>query len=143
MAIRAAAAAIFISAAWLLGASVSLAAPLVAPCTELTVTSVECDPVNSTNPLPVSPNSYPAGSTPITGNGTGTTGAVVGTLAAAAAKLTYISADLRSRLSVAPLQSAPLPSRGSSAPAWSITLHPRQPEPSSPRPSRPAFQAAP
>jgi hypothetical protein len=84
------AAALF-AAVWLLGASVGVhAAPLVAPCTETTVTSVECDPVNSANPLPVSPNSYPAGSTPITGNGTGTTGAVVGTLAAAAAKTTFI-----------------------------------------------------
>jgi hypothetical protein len=83
--------AVFFTAMWLLGASVGVhAAPLSAPCTELTVTSVECDPVNSANPLPVSPNSYSAGSTPITGNGTGTTGAVVGTLAAAAAKLTYI-----------------------------------------------------
>src|ERR1700722_6329102 len=84
-------AAVFFTAIWLLGASVRVqASPQVAPCTESIVTSVECDPVNSANPLPVSPNSYPAGSTPITGNGTGTTGAVVGTLAAAAAKTTYI-----------------------------------------------------
>jgi hypothetical protein len=84
-------AAVLFTAVWLLGASVSAhAASLVAPCTQTTVTSVECDPINSGNPMPVSPNSYPAGSTPITGNGTGTTGAVVGTLAAAAAKLTYI-----------------------------------------------------
>jgi hypothetical protein len=33
---------------------------------------------------------FPAGATPITGNGTGSTGAVVGTLAAAATKFTYI-----------------------------------------------------
>jgi hypothetical protein len=79
------------AAAWLLGVSVSAnAAPLVAPCTQTTTTAIECDPVNTANPLPVSPNSYPAGATAITGNGTGTTGAVVGTLAAAAAKLTYI-----------------------------------------------------
>jgi hypothetical protein len=84
-------AAVFFTAVWLLGASFSVqAAPQTAPCTQTTVTSFECDPVNSANPLPVSPNSYPAGSTPITGNGAGSTGAVVGTLAAAAAKLTYI-----------------------------------------------------
>lgn len=47
-------------------------------------------PVTPTAPLPMAPNSYPSGATPITGNATGTTGAVVGTLAAAVGKTTYI-----------------------------------------------------
>ena len=45
----------------------------------------------SGNTFPVSlASQYPTGSTPITGNATGTTGAVVGTLTAVAAKTTYI-----------------------------------------------------
>ena len=47
--------------------------------------------VNSDGSINTSLSSqYPSGSTPITGNSTGTTGAVVGTLAAATGKTTYI-----------------------------------------------------
>lgn len=65
------------------------AAPLSSPCTQSGPSSAECDPVNTTNPLPVSP-ALPAGAAALTGNATGTTGAVVGTLAAATGKTTYI-----------------------------------------------------
>jgi len=76
-------------AAWLALAVPVHAAPLSAPCIEATQTAAECDPVNATNPLPVSIQ-YSAGSTALTGNATGTTGAVVGTLTAAATKTAYI-----------------------------------------------------
>ena len=47
--------------------------------------------VNSDGSINTSLSSqYPSGSTPITGNSTGTTGAVVGTLAGTSAKTTYI-----------------------------------------------------
>lgn len=49
-----------------------------------------CAPVAVNAPLPVAPVGYPSGSTPLTGNATGTTSAVVGTLANAAGKTTYI-----------------------------------------------------
>jgi hypothetical protein len=66
------------------------AADVSNPCTQLALTSAECDPVNSTNPLPIAPNTYPAASTPITASATGTTGATTATLAAAANKMTYL-----------------------------------------------------
>ena len=48
-------------------------------------------PCDTGNTFPVSLSSqYPTGSTPITGNATGTTGAVVGTLTAVTGKTTYI-----------------------------------------------------
>jgi hypothetical protein len=68
-------------------------------CLETTNTPTgqrDCFVISATNPLPVTPGGavgavgYPTGSTPITGNATGTTGAVVGTLAAATAKTTYM-----------------------------------------------------
>lgn len=68
----------------------ALAAPLGSPCLQSGPTTAECDPVNSSNPLPVSPSAFPTGAAPITGNAAGSTSAVVGTLAAAAAKTTYI-----------------------------------------------------
>jgi hypothetical protein len=68
----------------------AMAAPLSAPCTESSQTAAECDPVNTSNPLPVSAVGYPIGTTALTGNGAGTTGAVVGTLAAASGKTTSI-----------------------------------------------------
>lgn len=52
--------------------------------------SSQAVPVTPTAPLPVSPNGYPSGATPITGNAQGTTSAVVATLAATAGKTTYI-----------------------------------------------------
>jgi hypothetical protein len=73
-------------ASWLLLAISAQAAPLVAPCTEATPHSAECDPVNQTNPLPT----LPTAAAPIQGNAAGTTGAVVGTLAAVAGKTTYL-----------------------------------------------------
>jgi hypothetical protein len=73
-----------------LGLPAAKAASLHAPCTESSPTAAECDPVNVANPMPVSPVGYPIGTTPLTGNATGTTGAVVGTLAAASGKTTYI-----------------------------------------------------
>jgi hypothetical protein len=76
--------------AWIAAAN---AAPLVAPCTQTGPGASECDPVNSTNGLPVilqQDPSLPSGSTQIVGNGTGTTGAVVGTLAGTSGKTTYI-----------------------------------------------------
>jgi hypothetical protein len=67
------------------------AGPLSSPCTQTGPGAAECDPVNSTNPLPTNRTSlYPVGATAITGNATGTTGAVVGTLAGVASKTTYI-----------------------------------------------------
>jgi hypothetical protein len=91
-------AAFFFTAIWLLGASVGVhAAPLVAPCTESTVTAAECDPINSTNPLPVvtaqsaaGTAGFPAGATPINAAAGGTTAATAATLAAAAGKFTYV-----------------------------------------------------
>jgi hypothetical protein len=77
---------------WFLAFAVLLpahAAPPNSPCTQSGPSAAECDPVNVTNPLPVSLQ-YPAGSAALTGNATGTTGAVVGTLAAASGKTTYI-----------------------------------------------------
>lgn len=48
-------------------------------------------PCDTNNTFPISLTSqYPSGSTPITGNATGTTGAVVGSLAGTAGKTTYI-----------------------------------------------------
>jgi hypothetical protein len=67
------------------------AGPLSSPCTQSGPNAVECDPVNSSNPLPTNRTSlYPVGATAITGNATGTTGAVVGTLAGTSGKTTYV-----------------------------------------------------
>ncbi len=44
---------LILAAAIVFAASSASAAPLHAPCTEASVTSAECDPVNSSNPLPV------------------------------------------------------------------------------------------
>jgi hypothetical protein len=82
--------AFLVAASWLIGPTKVHAAPLVAPCTELTVTSVECDPVNSANPLPVSPNAFPAGATPVTASASGTTAAVTATIPAIAAKTAFL-----------------------------------------------------
>lgn len=68
----------------------AFAAPLSAPCIESGPSSPQCDPVNATNPLPVTIQPTVSGGTALTGNATGTTGAVVGTLAAASGKTTYI-----------------------------------------------------
>jgi hypothetical protein len=69
------------------------AAPLFSPCTQTAPGSSECDPVNSTNGLPVilqQDSALPTGATQIQGNATGTTSAVVGTLAGVSGKTTYI-----------------------------------------------------
>ncbi len=78
-----------IAAAFLWGSPVS-AAPLHAPCIEASQAATECDPVNQANPLPVGPNAYPVGSTPITASATGTTAATTATLAGVASKTTYL-----------------------------------------------------
>jgi hypothetical protein len=69
---------------------VPVAAPTSSPCTQASQAGSECDPINSSNPLPVAPGQYPAGSTPIAAAGTGSTGAVTATLAGASGKTTYI-----------------------------------------------------
>ena len=68
----------------------ALAAPLNAPCTEASPKATECDPINATNPMPVTVGSYPGGSTAIVGNATGSTGAVVGTLTATSTTTAFI-----------------------------------------------------
>lgn len=66
----------------------------VSPCTRVAnpqTGAASCDPVSASAPLPVSlATSAPAGSTPLTGNATGTTGAVVGTLSSATGKTAFI-----------------------------------------------------
>jgi len=75
---------------FLLGLPIAHAAPLSAPCTESGPSATECDPVNTSNPLPIAITPYSASTVALTGNGAGTTGAVVGTLGAATGKTTYI-----------------------------------------------------
>jgi hypothetical protein len=75
---------------FLSGIPAANAAPLSAPCTQTGPSSVQCDPVNTANPLPVTVTPYATATVALTGNAAGTTGAVVGTLAAASAKTTYI-----------------------------------------------------
>jgi len=76
-------------------ASPARAAPLHAPCIEAGPSSVECDPVNSGNPMPVvvgtqAPGQYPLNSAPLTGAGAGSTGAVTATLTSLASNTTYL-----------------------------------------------------
>ena len=82
------------SAAFAQGASVNIQCPTNTGSGTnqwTTCTATYPLPVSVPNPLPVSLSSqYPSGSTPITGNSTGTTGAVVGSLAGTAGKTTYI-----------------------------------------------------
>lgn len=72
------------------------AAALNAICTEALVTSIECDPVNATNPLPVTPGGaaglvgYPIGATAISNYVAGIAGATSATIPAAAGKFSYI-----------------------------------------------------
>jgi hypothetical protein len=77
-----------LAALWFVNAAA--AAPLVAPCTEASQVAAECDPVNSTNPLPVAPDQYPAGSTPIIASGSGTTGSIAVAIPAVALKTAYL-----------------------------------------------------
>lgn len=70
--------------------------PAIALAADVTVNYVNPNPppaaleVSNNNPLPVAPNSYPAGATPLVGVGTGSTGAVTGTLTGAAGVTTYL-----------------------------------------------------
>jgi len=85
-----------------LGMGLAVLAPKLAPAQEPVVPGAfvapaaagqqqQWQPYSASNPLPVSVSSqFPSGSTPITGNATGTTSAVVGTLAAVTGKTTYV-----------------------------------------------------
>lgn len=76
---------LLVLALWI-GIGAAYASPLEAPCTQLTRTSAECDPVNSGNPLPTQ-NSL---GTAVVGINSGTTGAVTATLSGVQSKTTYI-----------------------------------------------------
>lgn len=70
--------------------SLALAQSQRNPCYYTDANNLNCNPVSTNAPLPVAPVGYPSGSTPLTGNASGTTAAVVGTLAKAFGKTTYI-----------------------------------------------------